>query len=951
MLKNLTFKPPTRSFIACCIEFRERQEFCRTNIMPLLLKRHSISKKLAISKSKTVEENAVSSKKELKNLIREITNAIRASPRKRRPSIREWIGEVKDLIRAREVVANERLNELQNKLLDAKVDYSNNIIMNELMLDKVVIRINSLVQRLDGLNFREESILEKIDYLDLKKMEVLTQVSDYLKEMLALSNKIEQISELIKNSKSLKSSEIYTLLSNLKDCTLKISLIENGRNFKLNIKNSIYSEISRILDYIFEILINQITSFLKMYCDWGQLDKIVQQVLSRKSSQCSLDGPPDLSKLERNERISHSIGILFVLASICIELGFECKELNGSASMELTKDYKNSKINVCEEIISRLGTEIANKVKPLFFSRNSSLSNIEKPEWLLETYFSLFKSHYEYLNSLWNNLNTNFMKLKNVEESNVKKACTNKYIPSYIDKEKYIEEMNKIVLVEPKKILSITLIYNLQNALRIFLRRALYKDGAAIRDNKTDCIFEKFVEHLLLIYRQWKDIDVETSMFIPFDLITNLNVNKLVLTKKSSIDGSFDEDNNILQMEDLSKTAVSWAKSAFTLVMGSPDSEYLEMFNKPSTFPSECGILDWYCILNRIYIAGQTLGYLSESLISSYIDKFNMKRTIHDLYSSICSHCGSSDQNIILKWFSETVVYISNESLSKNGQNLIMPIKSSSTRSQGIGSLILVLGYSIETVELLNAFSGKVMLFVDSCKSFENSQYYLENDKGSKCRIKDIILAKFHEIKIGLDCYPPKIFTERFSVPIIEQGIVKEFIGYIRGEWNRVGHKVGPMIPMASILLESVDIVYFTLVNLSQDINTRSLVISEPKLYNNFQGSIPNLKEEQKEKMGYISTMYERPIVMLKELKEEMINDIKLELTEVTIKPLIYSEIVIPSLEDLLNSNSISGNARLLFDGNLAKKVNELKYTFVLFSLFLSNSNLTEISKALSVNY
>ncbi|KAL3126228.1 hypothetical protein CHM_8g90 [Cryptosporidium hominis] len=949
MLKNLTFKPPTRSFIACCIEFRERQEFCRTNIIPLLLKRHSISKKLAIIKSKSAEENAVSSKKELKILIREITNAIRTSPRKRRPSIREWVGEVKDLIRAREVVANERLNELQNKLLDAKVDYSNNIIMNESMLDKVVIRINSLVQRLDGLNFREESILDKVDYLDLKKMEVLTQVSDYLKELLVLSNKIEQVSDLMKKSKSLKSSEIYTLLSNLKDCTLKISLIENGRNVKLNVKNSMYSEISRILDYILEILINQITLFLKNYCDWGQLDKIVQQVLSRKSSQCVLDSPPDLFKLERNERISHSIGILLVLASICIELGFECRELNGSASIELSNDYKISKINVCEEIISRLGTDIANKVKPLFFSRNSSLSNIEKPEWLLETYFSLFKSHSEYLNNLWNDLNKNFMKIKNIEENDAIKTYTSKHIPSYIDKEKYIEEMNKIVLVEPKKILSITLIYNLQNALRIFLRRALYKDGVAIRDNKTDCIFEKLVEHLLLVYRQWKDIDEETSMFIPFDLITNLNVNKLFLTKKSSIDGLFDEDNNILQMEDLSKTAVSWAKSAFTLVMGNPDSEYLEMFNKPSTFPSECGILDWYCILNRIYIAGQTLGYLSESLISSYIDKFNMKRSIHDLYSSICSHCGSSDQNIILKWFSETVVYISNDSLSRNGQTLIMPIKSSSTGNQGISNLILVLGYSIETVELLNAFSGKVMLLVDSCKSFEKSQYYLDNDEGGKYRIKDIILAKFHEIKIELDYYPPKVFTETFSVPIVEQSIVKEFINYVRKEWNKIGHKVGPMIPMASILLESVDIVYFTIVNLGQDINANSSLISESKLYNDFQELKLNLKEEKKEKMGYISTMYDGPMVMLKELKEEMINDIKLELTEVIIKPLIYSEIVIPSLEDLLNSNSFSGNARLLFDDNLAKKVNELKYTFVIFSLFLSNSNLTEISKALSV--
>ncbi|KAH8581602.1 uncharacterized protein ELE39_002060 [Cryptosporidium sp. chipmunk genotype I] len=949
MLKNLTFKPPTRSFIACCIEFRERQEFCRTNVIPLLLKKSSISKKVLISTSKSVEKKVASSKKELKNLIREITNVIRASPRKKRPSIKEWMGEVRDLIRAKEEVANSRLNELQNKLLDAKVDYSNSIIMNESMLDQVVERMNSLVRRLDRLNFREDSILDKIDSSDLKKMEILIQVREYLRELLTLSNKVEQVSDSIKNSKNLKSSKVYALLSNLKDCLLKISLIENGRNVKLNIKSFIYNEISRVLDHIFEILINQITLFLKKYCDWGQLEKIVQLVLSRKSPQFALNDPPDLSILERNERISQSIGILLVLASICIELGFECEELKFSAGIETSNSYKNPRINICEEIISRLGNEISKKLKPLFFSRNSSLSSIEKPEWLLETYFSIFKSHSDYLKNLWNDLNANFMRAKNNEENNGIDTYTSRYIPFYIEKDKYLDTMSKIVSVDPKKILSITLIYNLQNALRIFLRRAIYKDGVAVRDNKTDCIFEKLVEHLLLIYRHWKDVDEETSMFIPLDLLTNLNVNKLVITKKSSIDGLFEEDNNILQMEDLSKTAANWAKSAFTLVMGNPDSEYLEMFNKPSIFPSECGILDWYCILNRIYIAGQTLGYISESLISSYIDKFNMKRTIHDLYSSICSHCGSSDQNVILKWLSDTVVYISNDSLSKNGQTLIMPIKSSSNGNQGIGNLILVLGYSIETVELLNAFSGKISLLLDSCKSFEKSQYYMENDKSDQYRIKSLILAKFHEIKIEFDYYPPKIFSETFSTPIIEQSIVGEFTNYIRGEWNRVGHKVGPMIPMISILLESVDIVYFTIVNLNQDINAKSSLKSEPKLDEDFQKSIPNLEGKHKKKIEYISKIYDGSIVMLKELKEEMINDIRLELSEVIIKPLIYSEIVIPSLEDLLNSNSFSGNARLLFDDNLAKKVNELKYTFVLFSLFLSNSNLTEISKALSV--
>ncbi|OII70933.1 uncharacterized protein cubi_03231 [Cryptosporidium ubiquitum] len=945
MLKKLTFKPPTRSFIACCIEFRERQEFCRTNIIPLLLKKSSISKKIVVSTSNSGIGKTPYSKKELKNLIREITHIIRTSPRKRRPSIKEWISEVKNLIKAREDAATERLNDLENKLLDAKVDYSNSIIMNESMLDQVVNKMNSLIQRLDGLNFREDSILDNTNSLDLKKIEILSQVSEYLRELLALSNKVEEVSNSIRNSKSLKSSKIYTLLLKLKDCLQSVRLIENEKKMRLNIKNSIYNEISRILDNILDILINQITSFLKEYCDWGQFDKIVQQVLSRKSSNFALIDPLDLSKLEKNEKISHSIGILLVLSSICIELGYECKEIQDSADLETSNGYRKPRINICEEIISRLGTDIAIKLKPLFFSRNSSLSSLEKPEWLLETYFSIFKSHYRYLKNLWNDLNTRFMKIKN-EEKNDMETHLSKYIPLYIEKEKYISVISEILSVDPKKILSITLISNLQNALRIFLRRVLCKDGVAVRDNKADCIFEKLVEQLLLFYRQWKELDEETSIFILFDLLTNLNINKLLISKKSSIDGLFEEDNSILQMEDLSKTAVSWAKSAFTLVMGSPDPKYLEIFNNPSTFPSECGILDWYCILNRIYIAGQSLGYLTESLISSYIDKFNMKRTIHDLYLSICSHSGSSDQNIILKWLSDTVVYISDDSLSKNGQKLIMPIKSSSNENQKIGRLILVLGYSIETIELLNAFSGKISLLVDSCKSFEKCQYYTKKDQ---YRILNLILAKFHEIRIELDSYPPKIFCETFSTPIIEQSIVGEFINYIRGEWNRVGHKIGPMIPMVSILLESVDIVYFTVLNLDKDNNANSWLDSKPKRDESFQESLQNLEEKPMEKLEYISKMYEGPLLMLRELKEEMINEIKLELTEVIIKPLIYSEIVIPSLEDLLNSNSFSGNARLLFDDNLAKKVNELKYTFVLFNLFLSDSNLIEISKALSV--
>ncbi|KAJ1611840.1 hypothetical protein OIY81_1555 [Cryptosporidium canis] len=927
MLKNLSFRPPARSFIACCIEFRERQEFCRANIIPLLLKRLHASGRRATKCSSGGSEKALPSKKELRRLIREITNVIRTSPRKRRPSIREWMGEVKSLIKAREDAANKRLGELQNRILEAKVDYSRSIILNESELDAVVGEMNSLVQRLDGLNFRQESVIERISSQELRKMEILSQAREYLGELLVLSDRVQEVSKSIRDSSRLRSSKIYELLSVLRECLDSLGSIEGEMSLRLNVKDSIYGEISGVLDYILEVLVSQIASFLREYCDWGQLDKIVQQVLSRKSTNV-LSESPDLSRIEKNEGISQSIGVLLVLASICIDLGYTCREMRDSGVDGPREGDRYPRRNACEEIIPRLGDEIANKLKPLFFSRSSSLSNPERPEWLLETYLSIFKSHSSYLKGLWRLLGARLSAVKSGAGDDSARTYTSKYVPFYMEREEYLRVMGGILAVDPSKVLSISLICNLEAALRAFLRRSLSKDGVAIRDNKVDCIFEKLVEHLLILYRQWREVEAETAMLITADLLTNLNVNRLVQQKKGSVDGLL-EDGGVLQIEDISKTAVSWAKSAFTLVMGSPDSEYLEMFNRPSTFPPECGILDWYCILNRIYIAGQTLGYLSESLISSYVDKFNMKRTIQDLYSSICSHCGSSDQSVMLKWLADTVVYISSDSSSQNAQALVMPIKSSSSGQNGSGSLILVLGYSIEVVELLNAFSGKVSQLVDSCICFERS----------RLRISDWMASKYPETKMGLSHYPPKVFSELFSTPIIDQSIVGEFVGYIRGEWNRVGHKIGPMIPMISILLESVDVVYFTLVNLREDVGVRGST-----------GSGPRPEEgESRDGAEYTLKMYDRSTEALREIKEEMIRDIKLELTEVIIKPLVYSEITIPSLGDLLSSSTFSGNARLLFDENLAKKVNELKHAFLLFSLFLSSSNLTEISNVLSV--
>lgn len=929
MLRNLSFKLPARSFIACCTEFRERQEFCRTSIIPLLLKRRQHASGRGAARAVSLGSEETVSSKELRKLIREITNVIRTSPRKRRPSIREWMGEVRDLIRAREDAANARLRELQSQLLEAKVSYLEAILLSGSRLDGVVVEVNSLVQRLDGLSFREDSVFEKICSLDLRKMEILSRTREYLAELLALSSRVREVADSVRGSASLRSSRVYALLSTLRECVHSMSQMEKEGSLKLNVKSSVYGEILDVLGHVLEILANQISLCLREYCDWGKLDKIVQQVLGSKACRV-LSDLPDIS---RSERISQSIGVLLVLSSMCIDLMHTCKELQGSGTGD-----KQFRIGVCEEIIPRLGEEIANKLKPLFFSRNSSLSNPEKPEWLLETYLSIFKSHSEYLRDLWSVLNAKFRMARSEDGTwgGGAKTHASKHVPSYMKREEYLEVMGEILSTDPAKILSISLICNLQSALRAFLKRVLSRDGVAVRDNKADCIFERLVERLLLLYRQWREAEEETSVLILLDLLTNTNVNKLVLPRRSSGDGLLEEDGSALQIEDISKTAVSWAKSAFTLVMGSPDSEYLEMFNKPSIFPLECGILDWYCILNRTYIAGQTLGYLSESLISSYIDKFNMKRTVHDLYSSICSHCGSSDQSVILKWLSDTVVYMSADSSSQNGQTLVMPIKSSSGECRPDFGLILVLGYSVEVVELLNAFSGKISLLVDSCMSFERSQHCIGRGKDCQSWVRSLVASKFHEMQAGLARYPPEIFSETFSTPIISHSIIGDFVNYIRGEWNRVGHKIGPMIPMISILLESVDIVYFTIVNLRQDVNARSR-------------SFGSGSAEDEEPLGHVSSMYDGPAEKLREIKEEMLRDIKLELTEVIIKPLIYSEITIPSLEDLLSLSTFSVDARLLFDDNLAKKVDQLKYTFVLLSLFLSSSNLTEISETLSV--
>ncbi|KAF7456987.1 hypothetical protein HWI79_2490 [Cryptosporidium felis] len=957
MLENLTFKPPTRSLLACCTDFRERREFCRANLIPLLLKRVSDSKKKVSSVDAHGEKISLSSGKELKNLVWEITRLIRTSPRKRRPSIREWSEEVREIVRAREEAARKRLDELHIKQLDAKVEYSRDILANESTLDSIVPKLNSLAEKLDKLSFRRDSILDMVDSQSLKRMGVLSRAKEYLSELLNFSNKLEEISNSLRDQKSLRSSRIYEIIQTIRKSQESVKSLEAGEKLNLKIKTSIYKEISRLLDHVLEILLDQLSVFLKEYCDWGRLDKIVQQVQGNSSRSSLNEESFESSRAQKNEVLVYKISIALLLIYECIDLTRSFneprgKEDSGVEQERLEKQNSNLSIGmrILEQIFPKITSEIVNKLKPLFFSRNSSLASVDKPEWILETFLAVFKSHSSYLESLWNILNAKYGSLKHEDGTNEHGRGN---IPSFVEESRFLLVMNGIISASPKKALSISLIRELRGVLKIYLRRILVKDGTPIRDNRIDCIFERFVEQLLLCYRRWSELEHETSVFILFDILNNISIIELSSVKKSSSDGPTEEESGLIQVEELSKAAVNWAKSAFTMVLGGSDSEYLEIFSKPSSFPPECGVLDWLCILNKIYIANQIIGYLSESLVASYTDKFNIKRTIKDLYSSMCSYCGSSIPNIILKWFSETVVYISREAGSRNGQALIMPIKSSlnnkgvsnalasthGTQNSNSGDYILVLGYSVETVELLNAFSGKLSLFVDCCSSLEVNYDSLRR---SELAIHELQESGTHRE------YPPETFLRVFSTPIVEKSIVGEFVEHIRSEWNMIGHKVGPFIPIVSILLESVDIVYYSLLNLSQDIeNSTRFTDSGNPILN--KSSL--IKISEKERTECIPKLYFGSLKKLEELKDEMIRDIKLELREVMIKPLIYSEIVIPKLENLLSSNSFSGNARILFDDHLAKKINELKYTYILFDLFLSQTNLTRIAQALSVDH
>ncbi|KAK6588591.1 hypothetical protein RS030_4503 [Cryptosporidium xiaoi] len=973
----LNKKPPKIPYIASCIEFKERQEFCRVHLIPLLLKRNKNCHNTTNEKIITKEETNVKSKRALFNKndtnLRALINKIRNE------AINEYIKinkkskntdkiEFKLIIdKVRKIITNNknelksRIIELENKIEDYKLKYIENIIFNGKNTDLLTVEINQLLCKISKLNFTGDSIIEKIDKNQIEKYRILNIIYENIHDFDILISRLEEIYDKLNNNR-IKCSEVYDIIITLSEY---VNYYYNNENniVNINIGNILHRKILKITYFIENLLSKKCLDILRLYCNWGKIDKIIEEFLSKRNTAYSINDLVNnnihLIEIEKKEKMANSLGILLVLF-------FECNNIY--------KNNNNNKLlykNTTNKIISYLCNEMMSTLKSLFFSKNSLLSNIDKPEWFLQISLSIFKSHYYYLNELWKKFDDNIKKelylLEKYKFKDENKICNNNiksnFIPYYVPKNKYISLINEILLIEPKEALSISILNELRSVIKIYIKKILlFKDGNVIRDNKSDYLFEKLIEQILIQYKYWKEIDEYNCNILLLDLLTNMNVKDLLSVNKINehrylfndnvneremnsnveINLNLDDDYRVVNVEDITKTAVNLAKIAFSVVMKDQNEKYLDIFKegKPSEFPLECGILNWFCIINKIYIKNQISRYLSDSIVLCYTDKFNIKRTNKDLFETICNHSGSSDKNIVLRWFSDTIIYMTND-MGNNMQPLITPIKSINDNKDVVtnnDNLILILGYSIETIELLNAFSGKISIFIESCLSIED----IRNNRNLTDRNKDrynecYCMNNYLNKSINNDCNPSIIFMNEFFIPIIDNCMLGEFINYVNFEWNRIGHKIGPFLPISSILIESLNLVLSALVNLND-----AICVSK--------NSDADNKNE-----NYILS-YKNCISNLKKIKNDMINDVKFEIREVLIKPLLFGEVKIPSLDDLINSKTndnlsssfFDGNAKLLFDEHLSSKANELKYSFKLFSIFLSNSCLDEISKVLN---
>ncbi|KAH8738556.1 hypothetical protein FG386_001938 [Cryptosporidium ryanae] len=962
--------PPERQYIASCMEFKERQEFCKNILIPLLLKRNINNLNNAnhenkiITKDNNQKSKIISNKNNAK--LRVLINKIRKEAINYYTEINKnekcankiefklIIDKLREIITNYENELKNKIITIENKIEDYKLKYMEKIILNEKNIDLITVQINELLCKISKLNFSNNSLIEKIDQIKIEKYGILSIIHNNISDFYILVAKLDEIYNKLNNI-NLKCSDVYDIINTLSGYSSYYYNNENNID-TINIGSKVHEKILEIIHFIETLLSRKFLNILKLYCNWGKIDKIVEFISKNNATYCSnanyfIEQSVNLTEIERKEKIVKSLGIILTLL-------FECNGIY---------NHKLLKYDIMNKIISYLCDEIINTLKSLFFSKKSLLSNIDKPEWFLQTTLSIYKSHDYYLNELWKQFKDNIKKeiylLENYGFDEKNKDIKNNFIPYYIPKNKYISLINEILSIKPKVALSISILDGLRSMIRIYIKKTLLlKDDNVIRDNKSDYLFERLVEQILVQYKYWKEIDEYNCIILLLDLLTNINIkdlikinnetkNKYLLDNishnKETIDNininlGLDDDeyeHRIVNVEDITKTAMSLAKIALSATVKDKGEKYFNIIKegRPSEFPSEYGVLNWFCILNKIYIKNQTSYYLNDSLVSCYTDKFNVKRTVKDLFETLCMHSGSSDRNAVLKWFSEKIIYMDNNNINSNIQPLITPIKSVNINEDvksNSSDLILILGYSIETIELLNAFSGKILLFIESCLSIENitTKKLIYSDK-----YYDI--SNYLKENIDSDCSPSAIFVNEFSIPIIDNCMVSGFISYINSEWDRIGRKIGPFLPISSILIESVNLVLLALVNLND-----AICIKDSNTADTYSGND-----------SYILSLYKDSIHNLKKTMNDMIEDVRFEIREVLIKPLLFGEIKIPSLNSLIDLNTnynlssfSTDNARLLFDEHLSNKANELKYSFKLFNIFLSKYCLDEISKVLS---
>ncbi|KAL7066291.1 hypothetical protein ACR3K2_32620 [Cryptosporidium serpentis] len=945
ILHNANLKYPEYSFIASCKEFKERLNFCKQEILPCLENRRNVKNKfISLDKEKSTLDI------ETRRCILNIYSELKRGGLLNGFTISDTIKKMIELTKIKRTEKLAEFKNIENKLIELQTIHFSNFVILGNNLDKIVDDLNKSMIKVNSFNFSADSILDNINPDTMKEAQIIINLKIFLESIYKIFKILEEISDNLNSNTKLRSSFIQKIILKLEYCVKEYLNISNNIS-DLNFYKIISMKIKDFVDKIQTSLINEFNNILRKFCDWGKYDNIVEDIINKKSINIS---NIDL-EIEKNIDNGKNISIAFALCIILILLD-DCEKILRYLEMKQYKyniDYKITTLSKClyMKIIPYLVLDITSNLKPLFFTKNCPLSNIEKPEWFLQTLLSAFNCHSIFLKRLWSsweyiscNLDSILNKSKNILLN--------------LDINRLNIFFNEILSVDPVKYFSISFIGEFRKFIILYLNKLLFNGKDIVRNPKIDSIFEKFVEQWLIQYRTWYDIHKSTAYLVVYDLITNSRIEYIT---KESMNLNLIDNIKFGESIDITQSAISWAKSAFSIIMGDAELVDLESFINNSTFPPNYGLLTWLYTINRIYIHTQLKFYMDRSLTNSFINTFSTKRTIEDLYISICNHSKTVNREKIIEWFSEILTSCEYNSTSQfsGSQPFLIPIKSFSKDNKE--DFISVLGFSIEVVELLNALAMKSRNLIDAAK------------QGNLNNIKDEITSILcDKIGISIDESYFNIVNNKYISPLIELSIIGKFIDYIQNEWNYIGRKISVFTPLVCILIESVEVVKIALQNLEIEWvetyknsvldhldNFQKLKVEKSKKYECKSCSKPLIESDYNKKCSnptcnqYNSqlkenhslhnlsiSIYQSSLKKIQDLKSYLLKDLQYELNDVLIHPLRDNEIKIPTLEELLNSDFLSITAGVIFDNNLAKIISNLKYTFIFFKEFLSSQNL-----------